>query len=265
MVENFRRGVIQRMGFGLEELRAQPEDCTRVDKRPRRLRPPLRPRYLWLDARSQLGHVIVNELRRRRALHIGLQPELPRSDRLPIRRSGYCAVQGAERSNTAIHIDISQRDTAAFIMGPALELVANGSDDHLSIKAALSNSVFDGMVLSGDAWIAVHIPDWQRLTTADLNFQLPRQMLISTPGLALVLLWKSRRHLESQLRCPTFLSGKAMFDAEANKGSGIFAHFDESIGQGFPFKFAHSEMTIHTESPTVRRTQRPILNLQIRT
>ena len=140
-------------------------------------------------------------------------------------------------------------------MGPALELVARGVDDRPeSIKAALSNSVFDGMVLSSDqAWIAVHVPDWQRLTTAD-----PELSAVSSD--ADLKAWASTRaavEIQETLRVANCgaqlcLTGKAMFDAETNKGSGIFARTSTNqLVKGFPFKFSHSEMTIHTESPTV--------------
>lgn len=257
VVENFRRGVIQRMGFGLEELRKHNPKIVLASISGQG------------DSGPRSGHVTYGSTLEANS---GMSSLMSYEDGVPY-TSGYnlnypdqtvclygaaaiaLAVQGAERSNTAIHIDISQRDTAAFIMGPALELVANGSDDRPeSIKAALSNSVFDGMVLSSDqAWIAVHIPDWQRLTTAD-----PELSAVSSD--ADLNAWAGTRaavEIQETLRVANCgaqlcLNGKAMFDAEANKGSGIFARTSTNqLVKGFPFKFAHSEMTIHTESPTV--------------
>jgi len=165
------------------------------------------------------------------------------------------ATQEAKRSNTAIHIDISQRDTAAFIMGPALELVANGLDDRpATLKAALSKSVFDDMVLSKDQeWVAVHLPDWQRLTQGDTALA----SVSSAPSLTAWAGAHTASQIEDMLRATACgaqrcLDGKAMFEAEIQKSSGIFARTSTNqLVKGFPFKFVDSELSIYGESPTI--------------
>ena len=257
VVENFRRGVIQRMGFGLEELR---------EHNPRIVLASISGQG---DSGPRSSHVTYGSTLEANS---GMSSLMSYEDGVPY-TSGYnlnypdqtvclygaaaiaLAAQEAQRSNTAIHIDISQRDTAAFIMGPALELVASGLDDRPeSIKAALSNSVFDGMVLSSDAkWIAVHVPDWQRLAKADCELSV----ISSTAELNAWAGAHTTPEIEETLRAVNCgaqrcLNGKAMFDAETNKGSGIFARTSTNqLVKGFPFKFAQSEMTIHTESPAI--------------
>ena len=257
VVENFRRGVIKRMGFGLEELRKYNPKIVLASISGQG------------DSGPRSGHVTYGSTLEANS---GMSSLMSYEDGVPY-TSGYnlnypdqtvclygaaaiaLAVQEAERSNTAIHIDISQRDTAAFIMGPALELVANGLDDRPeSIKTALSNSVFDGMVLSSDAkWIAVHVPDWERLGKADFALS----PVLSAADLKAWAGAHAASEIEEALRAVNCgaqlcLNGKAMFDAEIDKGSGIFARTSTNqLVKGFPFKFAHSEMTIHTESPTV--------------
>ena len=257
VVENFRRGVIQRMGFGLEELRKHNPKIVLASISGQG------------DSGPRSSHVTYGSTLEANS---GMSSLMSYEDGVPY-TSGYnlnypdqtvclygaasiaLAVQEAERSNTAIHIDISQRDTAAFIMGPALELVARGVDDRPeSIKAALSNSVFDGMVLSSDAeWIAVHVPDWRRLAKADSELSV----VSSTAELHAWAGAHTALEIEGVLsavncgaqRC---LNGKAMFDAEIDKGSGIFARTSTNqLVKGFPFKFAQSAMTIHTESPVI--------------
>ena len=257
VVENFRRGVIQRMGFGLEELRKHNPTIVLASISGQG------------DSGPRSGHVTYGSTLEANS---GMSSLMSYDDGVPY-TSGYnlnypdqtvclygaatiaLAVQEAQRSNAAIHIDISQRDTAAFIMGRALELVASGLDDRpKSIKAALSNSVFDGMVLSSDAeWIAVHVPDWRNLATAEAELS----RVSSDADLTSWAHARSAAEIKEALRavnCGTqlCLNGKAMFDAEIDKGSGIFALTSTNqLVKGFPFKFAQSEMTIHTESPTV--------------
>ncbi|MEL0153902.1 MAG: CoA transferase, partial [Halieaceae bacterium] len=249
--------VIQRMGFGLEELRKYNPKIVLASISGQG------------DSGPRSGHVTYGSTLEANS---GMSSLMSYEDGVPY-TSGYnlnypdqtvclygaaaiaLVAQKAQRNNTAIHIDISQRDTAAFIMGPALELVASGLDDRPeSIKAALSNSVFDGMVLSSDAeWIAVHVPDWQRLAKAGSELSV----VSSTAELNAWAGGHTALEIESALsavncgaqRC---LNGKAMFDAEIDKGSGIFARTSTNqLVKGFPFKFAQSEMTIHTESPTI--------------
>ena len=257
VVENFRRGVIQRMGFGLEELR---------EYNPRIVLASISGQG---DSGPRSGHVTYGSTLEANS---GMSSLMSYEDGVPY-TSGYnlnypdqtvclygaaaiaLAAQEAQLSNTAIHIDISQRDTAAFIMGPALELVASGLDDRPdSIKTALSNSVFDGMVLSSDQeWIAVHVPDWQRLAKEESELSV----VSSTAELNAWAGAHTSSEIESALRAVNCgaqrcLNGKAMFDAETNNGSGIFARTSTNqLVKGFPFTFIHSEMTIHTESPAV--------------
>jgi len=257
VVENFRRGVVQRMGFGLEELRKH------------------NPRIVLAsisgqgDSGPRSGHVTYGSTLEANS---GMSSLMSYEDGVPY-TSGYnlnypdqtvclygaaaiaLATQEAKRSNTAIHIDISQRDTAAFIMGPALELVANGLDDRpATLKAALSNSVFDDMVLSKDQeWVAVHIPDWQRLTQGDTALA----SVSSAPSLTAWAGAHTASQIEDMLRAAACgaqrcLDGRTMFEAEIQKSSGIFARTSTNqLVKGFPFKFIDSELSIYGESPTI--------------
>ena len=99
----------------------------------------------------------------------------------------------------------------------------------------------------------MHVPDWERIGKADFALS----PVLSAADLKAWAAAHAASEIEEALRtvncgAQLCLNGKAMFDAEIDKGSGIFARTSTNqLVKGFPFKFAQSEMTIHTESPMV--------------
>jgi benzylsuccinate CoA-transferase BbsF subunit len=128
VVENFRRGVLDRAGLGYKDLaHGQSADRVRRGIEPGRHRARAHERLVRQHARRDFRHRGTDRLRGRGAAHLGHGREL--SDQIvSLFAAGMVitAVMEARRTGRGCFLDFSQREVASFTLGE--EIVAAAAD-----------------------------------------------------------------------------------------------------------------------------------------
>jgi crotonobetainyl-CoA:carnitine CoA-transferase CaiB-like acyl-CoA transferase len=256
VVENFRRGVIERMGFGLEALRQHNPRIVLASISGQGADGPGAHHATYgstLEANS--GFAALTCYEEGRPYITGYNVNYPDQTVCLYGAAAIAlAVQSARDQNCSLHIDISQRDTAAFIIGDVIERVSAGMSDLPDVvRGATSPNAFEGVFKSSDGvYLAVSVTDWQQVSDSpELDGVTTREALAA---------WvEARSHeiAESDLlaagcgaaRC---MDGKGMYELERTQATETFQHTQSgALVKGFPFQFLGNPMKVWCEAPAI--------------
>ena len=256
VVENFRRGVLDRMGFTLDVLRAVNPSIVLASISGQGLAGPGSHHTTYgstLEASSGFAALTCYE---DHVPHItGINVNYP-DQVVCLYAAGSIALaaQQAREHRCAIQIDISQRDVSMYMLGDVLELVSRGTPDNVeAIRRACSDYEIEGVFATADGrYIAISIPD--------LSIANQHSGLASVKDRNSLAAWAAAQKasdIENQLRsagcgAATVLVGSEMYALEDIKRQGVFDHTASGVMvKGFPFQLCNSSMTIWGDAPAV--------------
>ena len=257
VMENFRRGVIDRMGIGFEALREHNPRIVLASVSGQGSSGPRADHATYgstLEANCGFSSLTCYE--EKAPFITGYNLNYPDQTVCLYGAAAIAlAVQCARDNNAAIHLDVSQRDTAAYIIGPVYELVSAGlSDDRQAVLDATRDSVLDIMLKSSDGrWVAVSVPDWAALEVLALSEDFAagesglRQWAESATAEQLVT-----RLLDAGCGAAVSLTGKEMFSQPTVQSEAVFARTAAGdLVKGFPFRYGKSQMAVSRAAPVI--------------
>ncbi len=253
VVENFRRGVMERLGITLETLREHNPKIVLASISGQGLDGPGADHTTYgstLEALSGFAALTAYE-------DIGLPYITGRQVNFPDQAVCFygatmisAALLSAQRDNRAIEIDVAQRDVTLYLAAPVFEGVSAGAaDDVRSIHETFKDHPLGDMVLSSDQrWVAISFYDEEDLSKIE--------------GLkdATLVEWASQHNadeIEQLLRAQGIgaskcLHGSEMFKHPTVKSNQTFLMSPtKKLVKGFPFQFASTPMSVWSDAPKV--------------
>jgi crotonobetainyl-CoA:carnitine CoA-transferase CaiB-like acyl-CoA transferase len=256
VVENFRRGVLDRMGLGFDVLKAA------------------NPNILLLSISGQgssgpgVGHTTFGSTLEASS---GFAANTCYDDGLPWitgRNVNYpdqtvcfyaAAIAGlamthCRETNQALQIDVSQRDVAVYILGEVFEHVSSGGTDSVEETRRLTaDYTFEGIYPCQDGrWVALATSKTEALTEiTGLQGQLTHESLAGWAG-ARDADEAANQLLDNGIGAAKVLHGSEMYKHPVVEGHGTFTLCPGgTLVKGFPFELQHCEMTIWGDAPQV--------------
>lgn len=158
-----------------------------------------------------------------------------------------------EETNCSMQIDIAQRDVAMYIIGDVFERIsAGGASDIKSVREASSNCEIEGIFRCNDGrWVGLGI-----YNSADLSV-FPD---LSAPSVTALAEWTAIRSAdevvtefrEYNLGAAKVLYGSEMYTHPVIREQGVFQKSPTGkLVKGFPFNFRNAQMTIWGDAPKV--------------
>jgi crotonobetainyl-CoA:carnitine CoA-transferase CaiB-like acyl-CoA transferase len=252
VTENFRRGVLERMGLGLDVLQARNPRIVLASISGQGADGPgaLRASYgSSLEASS--GFAALTSYADDTPTITGMNVNYP--DQTICLYSAamiIAAVHKANRSGSAIHIDISQRDTCSFIIGDVFERVSAGlSDDCQTIATALWNNDFDGAIKSMDErYVAVSVKKWQDLSGLKLkDITTLREWGKKHDAQAIESIMR-----ESGVAAVVVKTGGELLESNLSRGSVAFVKSPQGhLVKGFPFQLENVPLSVFSDAPSI--------------
>lgn len=252
VTENFRRGVLDRMGLGLRELQERnPRIVLAAISGQGPDGPGARRASYGSSLEATSGFAALTSYEDGIPTISGMNVNYP--DQTICLYSAamiIAAVHKANKTGSAIHIDISQRDTCAFIIGDVFEKVSAGlSCDSNVIAKALWNNDFDGAIKSLDnRYVAVSVHAWSDISSLGIE------------GISALREWGGRADayaIESTLRehgvgAALVRDGRELLERCLGSESVAFlASPKENLVKGFPFQLKKSELAIFCDAPSI--------------
>jgi crotonobetainyl-CoA:carnitine CoA-transferase CaiB-like acyl-CoA transferase len=256
VVENFRRGVMERMGLAYETLRAAnprvilASISSQGDTGPERATASF---GSTLEATGGLAYLTG---------YAGGGPVISGRDLnypdqvVSLISAGFvvAALIEARRTGKGAHLDISQRELTSFLIGEEI-LAAGSRPDEASSRTRAGNAdaatLFQECVAGSDGWLAVTIPDeaaWERVAAATGDGSLPERLAA----------WTRRLPVNEAAR---ILRGAGIAAARVRDGEAIAADDGDLRGaalaraptgepvKGFPFQRRDAPFEIVRPAP----------------
>lgn len=263
VIENFRRGVIDRLGIGFSELSKLNPNILLVSLTSQGLDGPGSNNSSFgssLEARSGMASIT------------GYPGEVPivsgRNLNYP---DQIVCLHGASVIVAALleqisrpgarHIDVSQRDIAQYTLGEQIVEASLGKNDHAPVGNNDSSFAFQGMLQTVDGdWVAVSALQTP-LNEALSSFDLCQQSELSE--------WAQKRtsdEIVSSLQrfgiaCTKSLSGLEVFASQLIESSKAFVKAPSGeMVKGFPFYLKHSPQSVTLDSPSLGEHNEEILS-----
>jgi len=252
VLENFRRGVLDRMGFSFEELKKHNPNIVLASISGQGLDGPMTSGMTFgstLEANAGMAALT----RDAEGIPFVSGRNLNYPDQTVCLYAGAAialAVIKSKAENCAINIDISQRDVAMYLLGDAIEFVSGGGEDSMkSIKNTLNTFEIDDLFQSVDnRWVSVSISSLSHLQ------KIPElEQAKSVSDLEQWCHTKTTTEIENELRsvscgAATVANGEEVY--ENIKEQVAFAKTPNGIlVKGFPFQLRDTPMSIWGESP----------------
>ena len=256
VLENFRRGVLDRIGFSFDVLREINPTIVLASISGQGLDGPLATGPTFgstLEANAGFSALSMYE--------DGLPYVTGRNGNYPDQTvclyasaAIALAVQKSKTENCALHIDVSQRDVAMYMIGDVLEWVSQtGEADKAAIqKALIENSIHQFLATADNRWVMISANCLDDFRAVD--------ELEGITNLNEVLTWaKSKRAEELIAILPPLgigaaidLDGKEVYEKTSVMEKEAFAKTPEGIFvKGFPFQLRKTPMKVWGESPAV--------------
>lgn len=253
IVENFRRGVLDRLGFTLEALRERNPNFVLASISSQGVTGPYCDHSTFgstLEASSGFAAQTCYE-------DEGVPYITGRNVNYPDQTVCFygaaaiaAAVVKARQDNAAIHVDISQRDVAMFILGDVIEYISTGvSYDVNQLRKDLCRYVYEGTLPTKDSrYVSVAISDFEMLSGLGIANQagLSEWLADQEVDTAVELLLKSGVGAAKVHYGDELLTNPAMVNAKTYLKSP-----EGNLVKGFPFLYDSSEQKIWANAPTV--------------
>ena len=254
VVENFRRGVMERLGITLDTLREHNPNIVLASISGQGLDGPYADHTTFgstLEALCGFASLTAYD-------DVGLPYITGRQVNFPDQTVCFygaamiaAAMLNANLENRALQIDVAQRDVALYLAGPVFEAVSSGApDDIASVRKAFKDGAFSGMFKSADdRWVAISLKDESELYALD-GVGSFEELPVWTSKL-------SAADIESELRnlgigAATALYGSEMFKHPSVQKNNVFLMSPtKKLVKGFPFQFSNSPMSVWGDAPKV--------------
>ncbi|MEM1435200.1 MAG: CoA transferase [Pseudomonadota bacterium] len=234
VVENFRRGVLDRLGLGYEVLKAANRAILLASISGQGADGPGSHASSFgstLEASSGFSSCV--SYADGVPFITGRNVNYP--DQTVVLYAAAVIVAALSQPRRGLHLDIAQRDVAVYLLGETLEALATGSTGHPRDNGQAYRCGDGG-------WVAVSFAGSLPATKASL----PDWFAERTSEQALAAL--TAQSVSATRVC----SGSEMYAALKKRGSGTFAHGpDGALVKGFPFQFDEQPMRIRLKSPAV--------------
>lgn len=254
VVENFRRGVMERLGITLDTLRERNPNIVLASISGQGLDGPFADHTTFgstLEALSGFAALTTYD-------DVSLPYITGRQVNFPDQTVCFygagmiaAAMLNAKAENRALQVDVAQRDVALYLAGPIFEGVSNSAKEDISlIRERFSDFQVEGMYQSADnRWVAISAKDESTLQQlADFN---------STSDLSDWASKRSAADIELELRelgigAATALFGSEMFKHPNIKENQVFIMSPTNkLVKGFPFQLYQSPMTVWGDAPKI--------------
>jgi crotonobetainyl-CoA:carnitine CoA-transferase CaiB-like acyl-CoA transferase len=253
VVENFRRGVLERMGLNLEVLREANPNILLVSVSGQGLDGPGSDNTTFgstLEASSGFAAQTCYE--------DGLPYITGRNVNYPDQTVCLyaaamisAALVHCQEANSAMQLDISQRDVAMYILGDVLEDISAGGNGEMESTSCVSAAPeLDDMYRCADGrWVALtarhnsnlcHLPELKNaVSLKDWTAQRTAEEVVAA--------------FQGNGRAATkVLFGSEMYTHPVIRENGVFAKSPGgTLVKGFPFQFQNSTMSIWGDAPKV--------------
>ncbi|MEM1402926.1 MAG: CoA transferase [Pseudomonadota bacterium] len=256
VVENFRRGVLDRMGLGLDVLRRANPTIVLASVSGQGVSGPgseLSSYGSSLEASS--GFAALTTYEDDQPYITGRNVNYP--DQIVCLYATAAisvAVKAARESNTALHIDTAQRDTSMHIISDLLAAASQQPQKRTAeIVSESSDTAYEGCLRCGDGrHLAITVPRWESLK--DIGSYATD---FSLQGLQAWALSKSANSAAQECQ-PTGVSaavtatGAEMFANPLVASCGVFAKDPhDALVKGFPFTLRNHRLHVHRPAPQV--------------
>jgi len=256
IVENFRRGVLDRMGFSFEAVKALNPTIVLASISGQGLDGPQSSGATFgstLEANAGLSTLSTYEN--------GVPYVTGRNGNYPDQTvclyaaaAIALAIQKSKAENCALQIDVSQRDVAMYMIGDILEWASHSKVNDLSTikKEFAEYEVNQFFATSDNRWVMVsanQLVDFQKI-----------ESLENTTDISRIAAWiktKSSDELgaffhPADIGVATALDGQEVYEKTNIQAKNAFLKTPKGIlVKGFPFELVHTPMTIWGESPEV--------------
>jgi crotonobetainyl-CoA:carnitine CoA-transferase CaiB-like acyl-CoA transferase len=263
VVENFSRGVLERLGIGFEVLR---------EVNPRIILASVTGQGLTGPGSDYVSYGCTLEAVGGISAVTGYPCEQPiisgRNLNYPdqvvsLFAAGaiIVALMNARQTGQPVHLDVSQRQTTTFVLGEYLALASlvKGLDDSEFRRGNRGNhELLQGAFLTGDGqWLTVSLSTEEQLVGLSRVLGLDRTTPVEEMEKTLAQ-WVSARPLEPAQQAllaaglPVYpvLDGAQAAESEAVRlGTSLVCAPDGSMYKGFPFQLRHQPLTVYSESP----------------
>lgn len=254
VVENFRRGVMERLGITLDTLREHNPNIVLASVSGQGLDGPYADHTTFgstLEALAGFAALTAYD-------DIGLPYITGRQVNFPDQTVCFygaamiaAAMFNAKLDNKALQVDVSQRDVALYLAGPVFESISEGhSEDLPSIRNRFADHQISGVFLSADnRWVAI--------SAREISDFAALEGVSSTEDLKNWASAHSATDIEIQLRALGIGAATALFGSEMFKHPDVKQHQvflmspTKKLVKGFPFQLYKSPMTVWGDAPQV--------------
>ncbi len=256
VMENYRRGVLDRMGFSLDVLRKVNPRIVVASISGCGLDGPGSENSSFgstLEASS--GFAALTRDRNGKPYITGRNVNFPdQTVCLYAAAAIALAVQASKANNCALHVDTSQRDVTMYLAGDVIEMVSAGlADDPNSLREAIREYELEGIYKTADErYIALSVPE-----LSALNELAGLENIDGEAALADWAKGQKASAIEKLLRpagigAAKVLMGSEMYALETVQSNGVFTHTATgNMVKGFPFKLHKVPAKIWADAPIV--------------
>ena len=263
VIENFRRGVIDRLGIGFSELSKINPNILLVSLTSQGLDGPGTDNTSFgssLEARSGMSSIT------------GYEGEVPivsgRNLNYPdqivcLHGASVIVATMLEQISKpgARHIDVSQRDIALYTLGEQIIEASLGNNSHIPIGNRESSFAFQGMLKTVDGeWVAVSAHETP-LKEILSSLKLTQQSDLGEWSVNMTCDEIISTMQKFGIACTKSLSGLEVFASPLLKSSKAFANAPSGeMVKGFPFYLKDFPQTIRLDSPSLGENNEEILS-----
>lgn len=260
VVENFRRGVLDRLGLTFDRLRAENPNILLASISGQGLTGPGTDTTTFgstLEASSGFASLTCYD----DGLPVISGRNLNYPDQIIcLYGAAIIAAQvvACRQSGLARHIDVSQRDCAIYQIGDVLGFVSQGGqDDAESVRSALHPQSNSSLIKCEDGhYVAVSIPEVED-SPPDVWGDLIIRTWVGTRSLSECL----RFQPDDALGISESRSGKRLVESQQESNSEAYLRSPNGARvKGFPFQFSNHPMTVWGDSPAVGEHTSEILS-----
>lgn len=252
VLENFRRGVIERLGLGFDTLsNANPAILLASISGQGNDGPGTHTSTFGSTLEANAGFATLTRDAAGQPYVTGRPLNFP-DQVICLYGAGVTAAAAlnCRKTGQGQHLDISQRDTVLYQIGDVIHWVTQGnSEAPESLTAGLGKPMVDAIYACADgAYVALSLPKGSSLETA---------LGADADDLKHWALSRDAESAVSAFRSAGFGAVKALDGKDLSKDASLFASGifgkdpDGNIVKGFPFQFSETPMSIHSSAPKI--------------